>query len=417
MDARLARSIFTMAVAAALALSVVSSPSAEPRPRARAHALVKPDATPADSTSPAGGTVPDAASMLMNEQPTPTPAHDHPTLLRHEVEGKTDCLSCHAGAAESPYPKGHEGRSAASCLHCHIPERPPTDSDAGGSGLELATNGYCFGCHGNRDLVMRLADKTTLGLFVDGDVYGRSVHGRAHAPCVACHRGFGRYPHPDVPARSRRELSRWVAQQGCFSCHETIFSSYRHSVHGRALIEEGNLDVPGCPDCHGIHDIKTPHSAMFRMGSPDTCSRCHADRALTAKYGMSPDVTRTYLRDFHGTTVRLTRAEGPTLESKKPVCYDCHGIHDIKKTDDPDSHVVKEHLVETCRRCHPGATASFPAAWLKHYEPDRKRWPLVYWVNLAYKILIPGIIGPMVLYILLDLMRAVIDRVKRRRPT
>jgi hypothetical protein len=130
---------------------------------------------------------------------------------------------------------------------------------------------------------------------------------------------------------------------------------------------------------------------------------------------MSPNVTQSYLKDFHGASVRLTRAEGTSIASYKPVCYDCHGIHDIKKAGDPDSRVVKNKLVETCRRCHPGAGANFSAAWTKHYEPDRQRWPLVYWITVAYKILIPGIIGPMVLYILLDLARAAIERFKRRR--
>jgi hypothetical protein len=231
-------------------------------------------------------------------------------------------------------------------------------------------------------------------------------------PCTACHPSSQRYPHPHATAQSPRELSRGIVQKTCFACHDKVFAEFKDSVHGKALIEEGNLDVPGCPDCHGIHNIREPHANLFRMESTDTCSKCHADPALAAKYGMSPNVTQSYLNDFHGASVRLTRDQGLDIASYKPVCYDCHGIHDIRRADDPQSRVVKENLVETCRRCHPGADANFPAAWTSHYEPDREKWPLVYWINSAYKFLIPGIIGPMVLYIALDLFRSLVNRIK-----
>ncbi len=263
---------------------------------------------------------------------------------------------------------------------------------------------------------MAFQNGQSLSLFVDQAAFNRSTHGSRGMRCAACHPNNQRYPHPHVSAAGPRELSRSIVQKTCFDCHEQVFQQFKTSVHGKALVEEGNLDVPGCPDCHGVHNIRDPHTNLFRMESPDTCSRCHADPALAARYGMSPNVTESYLKDFHGASIRLTRDKSPNIASYKPVCYDCHGIHDIKKVDDPTSRVVKENLVATCRRCHPGADATFPAAWTSHYEPDRSRWPLVYWIDTAYKILIPGIVGPMVLYILLDLFRALVNRFKNREP-
>jgi len=259
---------------------------------------------------------------------------------------------------------------------------------------------------------MTFQNGQSLSLFVDQAAFNRSTHGNRGMRCAACHPNNQRYPHPHVTAMGPRELSRSIVRNTCFGCHEQVFRQFKESVHGKALIEEGNLDVPGCPDCHGVHNIRDPHTNLFRMESPDTCSKCHADPTLAARYGISPNVTQSYLKDFHGTSIRLTRDKSPDIASYKPVCYDCHGIHDIKKVDDPSSRVVKQNLAATCRRCHPGADASFPAAWTSHYEPDRSRWPLVYWINTAYKILIPGIIGPMVLYILLDLFRTLVHRIR-----
>ncbi len=335
-----------------------------------------------------------------------------PSIIPHSLEGRADCLGCHGPAGRHPYPQDHKGRSVVTCLACHVSAVSPRAAKTGEAVIPPVTNNYCLSCHSNPALSMTFPDGQSLSLFVDQAAYARSTHGSRGMPCSACHPQNQRYPHPHSLAQNPRELSRGIVQHTCFNCHAKIYAEFKESVHGKALVEEGNLDVPGCPDCHGVHNIRDPHSTFFRMESPDTCSKCHADPALAAKYGMSPDVTKTYLSDFHGASIRLTRDKGRDIASYKPVCYDCHGIHDIKRVDDPTSRVVKDNLVQTCRRCHPGADANFPAAWMSHYEPNRHRWPLVYWINTAYKILIPSIIGPMVLYILLDLFRSLVNRIK-----
>lgn len=280
-----------------------------------------------------------------------------------------------------------------------------------------ATNDFCLYCHGDPAMRMAFPNGESLSLFVDQEAFALSTHGRNHMACTACHAQHQRYPHLQVTAASPRELSRRVVQETCFHCHQTIYQQFKESVHGKALVEEGNLDVPDCSDCHGIHNIREPHSVLFRMESPDVCSRCHTDSVLAARYGMSGNVTRSYLNDFHGVSIRLARGSSPGVAgakaASKAVCYDCHGSHDIKRVDSPESHVAQTRLVETCRQCHPGAHANFTAAWMNHLTPDRRHWPLVYWVSVAYKILIPSIIGSIVLYILLDLIRAIVSRIRR----
>jgi hypothetical protein len=130
---------------------------------------------------------------------------------------------------------------------------------------------------------------------------------------------------------------------------------------------------------------------------------------MMAKYKLSTKVLSSYLQDFHGATIELQKGAG----GGKPLtalCTDCHGIHDISKVDAPNSKVMQANLVETCRACHPTASADFPAAWLSHYEPTLKRAPLVYLVGLFYKFLIPFIIGSLILQIALHLWRVVVNR-------
>jgi predicted CXXCH cytochrome family protein len=190
---------------------------------------------------------------------------------------------------------------------------------------------------------------------------------------------------------------------------------YKESVHGQALLQESNLDVPACTDCHGKHSISDPRTALFRADSPDLCSSCHSNAQLMKKYGISTNVTTSYLNDFHGATVRLEKDRDPNITSYKAVCYDCHGIHDIKKTDDPASNVVKTNLVKTCQKCHPTADDNFPAAWTSHYQPNLQKWPLVYFVNLFYSIVIPVTICGMLAFIGLDVLHTIRKRRQSRR--
>jgi hypothetical protein len=342
------------------------------------------------------------------------------------------------------------------------PQTPP-----GSSAQQVIDNDTCFACHSTPGLTTNFASGEQLYLTIEPAVYEQSIHGRLGYACVQCHTDITGFPHPEVNARTRREftIERYtacalchqdkyeatldsvhqaqlaagnleaavctdchtahsvqpVAQQprssiprACERCHSEIYAVYRDSVHGAALLAEGNPDVPTCIDCHGVHNVQGPSAGGFHLLSPQVCARCHADPDLMSRYGISTDVFDTYVADFHGTTVVLFEEVAPDQETNKPVCVDCHGVHDIRRTDDPQSRVLKENLLSTCRRCHPDATSNFPAAWLSHYRPSPQHWPLVYYVNLFYRILIPTLVGGMALFVGADALRR---RAERRRET
>ncbi|HMD81639.1 MAG TPA: cytochrome c3 family protein, partial [Anaerolineales bacterium] len=191
------------------------------------------------------------------------------------------------------------------------------------------------------------------------------------------------------------------------------YEKYKNSVHGKALTEEGNLDVPTCTDCHGVHSIQDPTTATFRNTTPALCADCHDNAEIMDKYGISTNVLETYVADFHGTNVKLFGDQSPDEPTNKAVCTDCHGVHDIARVDTPGTGIaLRENLLVKCQRCHPGATANFPGAWMSHYVPSPQHYPIVYYVNLFYKIMIPAIIGGMIFFILTDIYRRIVSRGK-----
>jgi hypothetical protein len=183
------------------------------------------------------------------------------------------------------------------------------------------------------------------------------------------------------------------------------------------LIGEGNPDVATCIDCHGVHNIEDPTTTAFRVESPSICANCHTDPQIMNKYGISTDVMDTYVADFHGTTQVLFNDQSEDAQFNKPVCYDCHGVHDIARPDDPQKGLlVRQNLLARCQECHPDASENFPDAWLSHYIPSREQNTLVFYVDLFYRILIPVVIGGMALLVSLDLSRRGLNSYRARRP-
>ena len=125
-------------------------------------------------------------------------------------------------------------------------------------------------------------------------------------------------------------------------------AAYADSVHGRAYLERGSLDVAKCWDCHGKHNVRPasdPASTVNRRNIPLVCSTCHADMAVVVKYHIHAESPfQEYLKSVHG---RALYREG--LLDVAAVCTDCHGVHDIQGAGTPH---LKAKDPATCGRCH-----------------------------------------------------------------
>ncbi|HSG44584.1 MAG TPA: cytochrome c3 family protein [Anaerolineales bacterium] len=352
--------------------------------------------------------------------------------------------------------------TATSVSAAPLPQRePPTDE-------------MCLFCHQNQGLSVDFGGQS-LSLFIDGDKFSKSVHKSEGLACVDCHSNITSFPHPEVNASSPRdfriemystcqqchaeqyqkvldsvhqselaagninaavctdchnphtqsrltnketgellEYARLHIPETCAACHSTIYETYKESVHGSALTQEGNPFVPTCIDCHGVHDITDPRTNTFRNSTPYLCAECHTNQGLMNQFDISTNVLDTYVADFHGTTVKIFEESYPDQPTNKPVCTDCHGIHNILNVDDANAGIAhKNNLLVKCQQCHPDATTdSFTDSWMSHYEPSPETWPLVYYVNLFYKFFIPAVLGGMIVFILTDIYRRFIARGK-----
>jgi hypothetical protein len=341
---------------------------------------------------------------------------------------------------------------------------------------EGPSNDTCLACHAQVGMTTSLPSGELLPLSINSSDFKQGVHGSNDVACVQCHTDITGFPHPAKTATTLREFSlqhyttckqchetqfnptldsvhqralaagntnaaictdchnphyqkritdkntgkllpeaRINIPQTCARCHSAIYNVYKDSVHGAALIE-GNPDVPTCIDCHGVHNIPDPTTAAFRLKSPiEMCGKCHTNPQIMDKYGISTNVLNTYVADFHGTTVLLFEKTSPDQETNKPVCFDCHGVHDIKRVDDPQGGLaIKQNILVKCERCHgKNIPTGFTDAWLGHYIPDANKYPLVYYVNLFYKIFIPVVLGGMGIFVITDAVRRIIDRRKK----
>jgi len=319
----------------------------------------------------------------------------------------------------------------------------------------------CLACHDDAQLTMTLQDGSTMSLHVDPTEFARSVHG-TQLVCTDCH---GRYEenHPSgATFASRRAYAigsyetckkchfdtytrtlesvhyellkggldaapvctdchgahniqnphakRAMLSRSCATCHDRIYHRYATSVHGKALEEGGNQDVPACADCHTHHQIQQPGTTQFRLSSPQICIGCHGNQKLMAKYGISATVAQTYLADFHGVTASLTRGGPVSPQQVVVTCIDCHGVHDITSPRLKGPEAMRASVVAACAKCHEGASPTFPAAWLSHWEPSLRHAPLVFLVQLFYKIFIPFVVIGLVLHVLLHLYRVSLGR-------
>jgi predicted CXXCH cytochrome family protein len=295
------------------------------------------------------------------------------SVLRASVHNKLSCSDCHYGFSPKEHPKRNFG----------------TRRD-----YTLALSEICRRCH---------FDKYTRTL--ESIHYTMLSQGNLAAPvCIDCHGAHG-----IVHIGTERAL---IARQ-CQRCHPAIYDIYAKSVHGEALFNANNHDVPVCTDCHIAHSMENPRTVDYRDRIPVMCSNCHGNKAIIGKYGLSTDVVKNYLSDFHGVTVKFYRMEKEMLNKpEKPmaVCTDCHGTHNINSTALPDATIVKANLVKQCRKCHPGAPPNFSDSWLLHYEPSITRTPLVFFITLAYKIFIPLLVAGLILQIMLHIWRYVVNR-------
>lgn len=368
------------------------------------------------SVSAAGASAP-APGVAVRSYAPPAAGQNDACLACHQNQQmsvtlgpqKSEVLSLFVDSAE--FNHSVHGDQGLACVDCHIGFQP-----ANGHGLTFGSR---------RDVTLTLNKACAKCHQQQADLEKDSVHAAARAVgtleaaiCTDCHTAHAvrRLKDPNT-GQFLPETRFWIPTT-CRQCHSEIYAKYRNSVHGKALIDGNNRDVPTCIDCHGVHQIVNPTTDAFRLKSPQLCAKCHTDPAVMDKYSISTQVLNTYVADFHGTTVTIFQKVSPDSVTNKPVCFDCHGIHDIARVDDPQKGLeIKANIIAACQKCHPDANTNFPDAWLSHYIPSPTKYPLVYYINLFYKFFIPAVLLPMAALVVMDFGRMLINRFKKPKPS
>ncbi len=208
----------------------------------------------------------------------------------------------------------------------------------------VIANKECMECH-EAELQNVKKGQPPVWVGVRPELFAKSVHGKLN--CVDC--------HADITDTSHSK----VAPAQCMPCHAGPVRQYATSIHGMSH-KMGASDAASCASCHGSHEIvpvKQADSPVFKLNLPNTCGTCHDNAQLTKEYRIAQtNAASHYFDSIHGKAlVRMGLIVAP-------ACTDCHGVHDIKRSVDKDSHTNHANIAKSCGVCHVGIEKTYNAS-------------------------------------------------------
>lgn len=278
------------------------------------------------------------------------------------------------------------GEETPACADCHDAAPAIAASVHGEAGLE------CVSCHTDLAEVKEMPHgKPAAVQCLNCHDVKVSTH---HPPgCADCHGSHA----IERPGRENRSRTGEHLSKFCGNCHEEVVADFFAGIHGSQL-KAGNPDVPTCFTCHGVHAIvlkEDPASPINHDAQAGTCTACHDDEEIAAKYKLPSERLETFTGSFHG----LASAYG---DKKVASCGSCHGAHRILPSSDSASSIHPSRLKETCGACHPQAGTNFGAGKV-HL---RDRWednPLTWVARRFYRAMITGMMAIFAVYMAVDL--------------
>lgn len=202
---------------------------------------------------------------------------------------------------------------------------------------------FCASCHADPAFMRRFDPGLPTDQYAK---YKQSRHGKRLlreedskvAQCVSCH-GVHGIRGPKSP---RSSVYPQRVPYTCGECHADSeymagyvgtdgeplptdqLEEFESSVHGRALLDRGDLGAPACNDCHGNHAAMPPEISSISQ----VCRTCHAGNGEL----------------FDG-----SKHKQAFERNGWPECEKCHGNHAIDETDDS---MLSESSSPLCYECH-----------------------------------------------------------------
>jgi len=257
------------------------------------------------------------------------------------------CVDCHLELEDErlsepaqAYDTDVHAETGLGCLACH--------GSGGGDDLSPAAGflaapqrrqiaDMCGRCHSDAEYMRQFNPSLRVDQVTE---YWTSGHGRrlrdsddpGVPTCVDCHNAHDirRSSDPEASVYSRNVVSL------CGSCHSDgsrmagrniktdQAEKYASSVHGRMLLEQGDLSAPVCNDCHGNHGAAPPGLSSVR----NVCGQCHTVMAEYFDQSGHPEIFE---------------------EEDLPGCALCHGYHAIEPASEA---TLRERSGQVCTNCH-----------------------------------------------------------------
>jgi len=285
------------------------------------------------------------------------------------------CLFCHADPEQFTDDQRHllvtkeqlEGdihwKKGLRCHDCHGGSPDPAqftdhrnDDTFKGVGEPADIPAFCGSCHSDIQFMRRYDPSARTD---QESEYWTSAHGRklkasvedenmeqdtTVATCIDCH--GGRHAILAVDDQHSTVYPTHVAET-CAQCHANAqvmagrtyydrvskmdrplptdqYEFWQESVHGKALLEKGDLSAPTCNDCHGNHGAMPPDVDSVA----NACGACHGKVA-----------------ELFGATQMKHKFEQEGL----PGCATCHGNHRIHS---PTDELLGMGSGAICKACH-----------------------------------------------------------------
>lgn len=290
------------------------------------------------------------------------------------------CLVVPAAPAAVSSPAGPDQR----CTDCHDDGRFHSRFD-----VSVHGNNRCTSCHtGIRDIAAHSDGEEKPNPVNCGSCHqevARSFRSSFHSlnqdfRCTDCHR--------DIHTRERADARQKEAViRKCTECHAN--EEYVASGHGESVLK-GNQGSAACSDCHGLHDTRAFHTSLSaypaeaREFYTQKCKKCHEDRELMGRSGLSADIVKQYEMTYHG---KVGSIGNP---SRVAGCADCHTSHNVLPKSDTRSSIHPNNLIANCGRCHSSFHPRFVSFKAHPDFHDRKNQPALFWTFVFMSVLLIG---------------------------
>lgn len=227
--------------------------------------------------------------------------------------------------------------------------------------------------------------------------WGKGVHKEVGVLCQDCHGG-----NPESIIKTTAKAAGYVGKPKkedipalCAKCHADIkkmrqynirtdqYAEYLTSVHGKLLVEKGDIRVATCVSCHGSHGIRRksdPLASVYHTNVPETCGKCHSDQAKMKPYNIPTNQLALYKESFHGqilygkipdknpalapncaTCHGIHGATPPGVSEVANVCGNCHSVTANAFREGPHYIALEETGVPRCIDCHGNHKIAFPS--------------------------------------------------------